>query len=43
MEREAQAVYPFFGGLARFDARTGGGYISPAYLDRTGRVVWQGE
>ena len=41
MEREAWAIYPFSGGLARFDPKTGDG--SPTYLDKTGKVIWQGE
>jgi hypothetical protein len=43
MEREAWAIYPFSGGLARFDPKTGDGSVSPSYLDKTGKVIWQGE
>jgi len=41
MEREACAIYPFSGGLARFDVETADGSISPAYLDKAGLLVWQ--
>lgn len=41
MELEGQAFYPFSGGLARFDAKALDGSISPVYIDKTGKVIWQ--
>ena len=40
MEREARAIYPFSGGLVRFDVEAADGIISPAYLDNAGNVIW---
>ena len=43
MELEGQAFYPFSGGLARIDAKTTDGSISPSYIDKTGKVIWRGQ
>jgi hypothetical protein len=43
MVREAWAIYPFSGGLARFDPKASDSSISPSYLDKTGKVIWQGQ
>ena len=43
MERTGAAIYPFSGGLARFDAEALDGSISPTYLDKTGKVDLAGE
>ncbi len=40
MELEGQAFYPFSGGLARIDAQTADGSVSPMYVDETGKVIW---
>jgi hypothetical protein len=40
MEHTGAAIYPFSGGLARFDAEALDGSISPTYLDKTGKVIW---
>lgn len=39
IEREARAVYPFSGALARFDPKTADGSIPPTHLDRAGVAI----
>lgn len=43
VQYEGLFAYPFVGGLARLDVETSRGSLSATYIDKTGKVIWQGE